>query len=161
MWHFCMELWHFLFSLLVNNTTMILVTSSLLNPSHPRMTSCLTPCPIYLFIYFISNNNYWGEQGICPEWDFKQLTKERTGRRPIGKSKAYWKYNIEMDLEVIGVSVGNWIDSTQDRYDCRMDIGINLKVSIRGIGLFRLRIRIIGEPLSMQHWTSGFHKSWS
>ena len=29
------------------------------------------------------------------------------------------------------------------------------------VGLIRLRIGIIGEPLRMQHWTSGFHKRWS
>ena len=34
-------------------------------------------------------------------------------------------------------------------------------VSMRGIGLIRLRIGIIGEPLWMRHWTSGFHKPWS
>ena len=32
---------------------------------------------------------------------------------------------------------------------------------MRGIGLIRLRIGIIGEPLWMRHWTSGFHKPWS
>ena len=33
-------------------------------------------------------------------------------------------------------------------------------VSIRGIGLIRLRIGIIEEPLWMRPSTSGFHKSW-
>ena len=34
-------------------------------------------------------------------------------------------------------------------------------MSIRGIQLTRLRIGIIGEPLWMLHWASGFHKTWS
>ena len=32
---------------------------------------------------------------------------------------------------------------------------------MRGIGLIRLRIGIMGESLWMRHWTSGFHKPWS
>ena len=32
---------------------------------------------------------------------------------------------------------------------------------MRVIGLIRLRIGIIGEPLWMRHWKSGFHKPWS
>ena len=31
-------------------------------------------------------------------------------------------------------------------------------IRMRGIGLIQLRIGIIGEPLGMWHWTSGFHK---
>jgi hypothetical protein len=34
-------------------------------------------------------------------------------------------------------------------------------VSIREIGLIRLRTGIIGESLWMRHWTSEFYKSWS
>ena len=30
-----------------------------------------------------------------------------------------------------------------------------------GIGLIRLRMWIIGEPLWMRHWSSGFHEPWS
>ena len=33
--------------------------------------------------------------------------------------------------------------------------------SIRGIRLIRLKIRIIGEPLWMRYWTSGFHEPCS
>ena len=32
---------------------------------------------------------------------------------------------------------------------------------MRGIELIRLRIGIIGEPLWIRHWTSGFHRPWS
>ena len=52
---------------------------------------------------------------------FKILTGKFTRKRPLGRPRRRWKDNIRMDLEEIG--------------------------SMRGIGLFRLRIGIIGEPL--------------
>ena len=51
---------------------------------------------------------------------FKILTGKPTGKRPLGRPRRRWKDNIKMDLE-----------------DIRM----------RGIGLIRLRIEIVGEPL--------------
>ena len=57
-----------------------------------------------------------------------------TGKRPLGRPRCRWEDNISMDLEEIGINEGNWIDSA--------------------------RIGIIGEPLSLQHSTSGFHKLW-
>ena len=49
---------------------------------------------------------------------FKILTGIPTGKRPLGRPRRIWKDNIRMDLE-----------------------------GIKGIGLIRLRIGIIGEPL--------------
>ena len=60
---------------------------------------------------------------------FKILTVKPTGKRPLGRPRRSWEDNIRMDLK-----------------------------EIRGIGLNWLRIGIIGEPLWMQHWTSGFHQ---
>ena len=53
---------------------------------------------------------------------FKILTGEPTGKRPLGRPRPRWEDNIRMDLEEINVSM-------------------------RGIGLIRLRIGIIGEPM--------------
>ena len=53
--------------------------------------------------------------------DFKILADEPTGKRPLGRPRRRWEGNIRMYLKE--------------------------KVSIRGIGLIRLRIGIIGEPL--------------
>jgi hypothetical protein len=64
---------------------------------------------------------------------FKILTDKPTGNIPLGRPRHRWVNNIRMDL--------------------------NEKVSIQGIRLIRLRIGITGEPLQMQHWTSGFNKS--
>ena len=52
---------------------------------------------------------------------FKILTGKPTGKRPLGRPRRRWEDNIRMDLEEI--------------------------VSMRVIGLIRLRIGIIGEPL--------------
>ena len=52
---------------------------------------------------------------------FKILTVKPTGKRPLGRPRRGWEDNIRMDLEEIGTM---W-----------------------GIGLIRLRIGIIGEPL--------------
>ena len=35
--------------------------------------------------------------------------------RPLGRSRRRWEDNIRMDLEEIGISAGNWVDSAQDR----------------------------------------------
>ena len=51
---------------------------------------------------------------------FKILTGKPTGKRPSGRPRHRWEDNIRMDLEEIGI----WV-----------------------IGLIRLRIGIIGEPL--------------
>ena len=51
----------------------------------------------------------------------KILTGKPTGKRHLGRPRSTWEDNIRMDLEEIDVK--------------------------RGIGLIRLRIGIIGEPL--------------
>jgi hypothetical protein len=51
---------------------------------------------------------------------FKILTGKPTGKRPLGRSKRRWEDNSRMNLK--------WL-------------------SIRGIGLIRLSIGIIGKPL--------------
>ena len=52
---------------------------------------------------------------------FKILTSKPRGKRPLGRPRRIWEDNIRMDLEEIG--------------------------PMRVIGLIRLRIGIIGEPL--------------
>ena len=52
---------------------------------------------------------------------FKILTGKPTGKRPLERPRRRWEENIRMDLEEIGINAG--------------------------IGLIRLRIGIIGEPL--------------
>ena len=46
---------------------------------------------------------------------FKSLTGIPTEKRPLGRSMCRWEDNIRMDLYEIGINVGNWVDSAQDR----------------------------------------------
>ena len=46
---------------------------------------------------------------------FKILTGKSTGKRPLGRPRRRWEDNIRMDLEGIGISAGDWVDSAQDR----------------------------------------------
>ena len=54
---------------------------------------------------------------------FKILTGKPTRNIPLGRHRRRWEDNIRMDLEEIG------------------------RLSMQGIGLIRLKIGIIGEPL--------------
>ena len=38
---------------------------------------------------------------------FKMLTGKFTGKRPLGRPRRRWRDNIRMDLEEIGINVGN------------------------------------------------------
>ena len=46
---------------------------------------------------------------------FKILTGKPTGKRLLGRPKRRGEDNIRMDLEELGINVGNWVDSAQDR----------------------------------------------
>ena len=61
---------------------------------------------------------------------FKILTGKPTGKRPLGRPRFRWEDNIRMDLEEIGISVGNWVDSAQDRNYWRdlVNVALNLRV---------------------------------
>jgi len=37
------------------------------------------------------------------------------GRRPLGRPKLRWDYNIKMDLEEVGCEGMDWIELVQDR----------------------------------------------
>ena len=46
---------------------------------------------------------------------FKILTDTPTGKIPIGRPKRGWEDTIRMDLKEIGINVGYWVDSVQDK----------------------------------------------
>ena len=58
------------------------------------------------------------------------LTGKPTGKRPLGRPRRIWEDNIRMDLEEIGISAGNWVDSAQDRNYWRalVKAALNLRV---------------------------------
>ena len=61
---------------------------------------------------------------------FKIITGKPTGKRPLGRPRSSWEYNIRMDLEEIGINAGNWVDSAQDRNYWRalVNAALNLRV---------------------------------
>ena len=61
---------------------------------------------------------------------FKILTGKPTGKRLLGSPRRRWEDNIRMDLEEIGISAGNWVDSAQDRNYWRalVNASLNLRV---------------------------------
>ena len=50
--------------------------------------------------------------------------------RPLGRPRRRWGDNVRMDLEEIGINVGNWVDLAQDRDYCRalVNAALNLRV---------------------------------
>ena len=41
------------------------------------------------------------------------LTGKPIGKKPLGRPRHRWEDNIRMDLEEIGINVGNWVDLAQ------------------------------------------------
>ena len=61
---------------------------------------------------------------------FKILTGKPTGKKPLRKPMRRWEDNIRMNLEEIGISAGNWVDSAKDRNYWRalVNAALNLRV---------------------------------
>ena len=45
----------------------------------------------------------------------KVLVRKPEGRRPLGRPRRKWEYNIKMNLEEVGRGCGDWMDLAQDR----------------------------------------------
>ena len=77
---------------------------------------------------------------------FKILTGKPTGNRPLGRPRRRWDDYIRMDLEEIGINVGNWVHSAQDK-DCwraLVNAALNLRELIRSYRILqfsKLRLR--------------------
>ena len=37
------------------------------------------------------------------------------GKRPLGRPRRRWEYNIKMDLQEVGRGCGDWMELVQDR----------------------------------------------
>jgi hypothetical protein len=53
------------------------------------------------------------------------------GKRPLGRPRRRWEYNIKMDLREIGIDEANWIRLAQDRVQWRAFVNtvMNLRLS--------------------------------
>ena len=43
------------------------------------------------------------------------LVGKPEGKRPLGRTRRRWEYNIKMDLEEVGRGCGDWIELAQER----------------------------------------------
>jgi hypothetical protein len=52
------------------------------------------------------------------------------GKRPLGRPRRRWEYNIKMDFGEVGIDRVNWIRLTQDRVQWRALVNtvMNLRV---------------------------------
>jgi hypothetical protein len=46
---------------------------------------------------------------------YRVLVGRPLGKRPLGRLRHRWEYNIKMDLREIGIDGANWIQLAQDR----------------------------------------------
>jgi hypothetical protein len=58
------------------------------------------------------------------------LVGKPEGKRPLGRLRCRWLYNIKMDLLDMGLNVVDWIGLAQDRYRWRALVNsvMNLRV---------------------------------
>jgi hypothetical protein len=61
---------------------------------------------------------------------YRLLVGKPEGKRPLGRLRRRWMYNIKMDILEIGLNVVDWIGLAQDRYRWRalVNSGMNLWV---------------------------------
>ena len=49
-------------------------------------------------------------RGMCGN-----LVGKPEGKRPLGRPRSRWEYNIKMDLQEVGGGCGDWMELAQDR----------------------------------------------
>jgi hypothetical protein len=67
---------------------------------------------------------------------YRVLVEKPEGKRPLGRPRHRWEDNIKMDLQEVGGSYGDWMESAHDRDRWRALVGTvrNLRVQkVRGI----------------------------
>jgi hypothetical protein len=65
------------------------------------------------------------------KWNvYRLLVGKPEGKRPLGRPRRRWLYNIRMDLLEIGLRVVDWIGLAQDSYRWRALVNsvMNLRV---------------------------------
>ena len=104
-----------------------LVTQHAKRMRHVILPSVACPALSYFPHYLI---NGMGEgRGV-----HRVLFGKPDGKRPLGRSRRRWEDNIEMDLQEVGGSCGDWMELAQDRDRWRALVGTvrNLRVPKMG-----------------------------
>jgi hypothetical protein len=68
----------------------------------------------------------WGEgRGV-----YRVLVGRPEGKRPLGRPRRRWEYNIKMDLREIWIGMVNWIRLVQDKVQWRafVNTATNIRV---------------------------------
>ena len=69
-------------------------------------------------------------------WVYRVLVWKLEGKRPLGRPRRRWEYNIKMDLQEVGGGCVDWMELVQDRDRWRALVStvMNLRVpKMRGI----------------------------
>jgi hypothetical protein len=61
---------------------------------------------------------------------YKTLMRKPEGKKPLGKPKIKWEYNIKMDLREIGCEGVDWMHLAQDRDQCRRLVNTVMKLRV-------------------------------
>jgi hypothetical protein len=56
-----------------------------------------------------------GACGAYGRGEHRVLVGKPEGKRALGRPRRRWKDNIKMDLQVVGVGCGDWMESAQER----------------------------------------------
>jgi hypothetical protein len=61
---------------------------------------------------------------------YRVLVGKPEGKRPLGRPRSRWEFNIKMDLQEVGCRSMDWIDVVRDRDRCRALVNavMNLRV---------------------------------
>jgi hypothetical protein len=59
---------------------------------------------------------------------YRILVEKLDGKRPLGRPRRRWVYNIKIDLRKIGVDCMDWIDLAQNRDQWRALLNTLLKL---------------------------------
>jgi hypothetical protein len=68
--------------------------------------------------------------GACSAYVYRVLVGKPGGRRPLGRPRRRWEYNIKMDLREVGCGCVDWMKLAQerDRWRALLSAVMNLRV---------------------------------